>query len=294
MTVLGFLSKTKSSILGKVDVEKEVAGILPVAECSPDECQGCSVDFPKSMKIEESVPLWGSAPAWAFHVILYTGKTDWKHDVSDEQTLAGRVAKALVDSRDKLEGLAGERLKMNGSSLTNEFDANQNENEMSMLVLPSFVTINRVTPQNAVSLLERLIRASKDNKLSGLVDTDDHYTASKDKGYILLCSHRTRDKRCGITAPIMRKEFEIQLRHHELYRDHDDDRDGGIRVVYVSHVGGHKFNANVFIYLNSGECIWMARVHPRHCQPIVEKTIVEGKAFPSLMRQCFKKAAVEW
>lgn len=296
--MLGFLSKTRDTLLGNSPEEKaktEVANVLPLAECSPDECQGCTVEFPSSVKIEEDVPLWGSTAEWAYHVLLYSGKTDWTHDIADEQNILGKVVRAMSDEAGKLEKLAGSKVKLNGSSLTNELSSDANESETSMLVLPSFVTISKVTPQNAVELMEKLIRATNENKVKELVANEpDYYQANKDKGYILLCSHRTRDKRCAITAPIMRKQFELQFREHELYRDHDDDRAGGMRVVYINHVGGHKFNANVFIYLNSGECIWMARVHPRHVQPIVEKTILEGKAFPSLMRQCFKKSAVDW
>lgn len=52
--------------------------------CTHD-CESCSVKYPRGFKIEESDELYGSAAAWGTHVLVATGKTDWKHDVQDEK-----------------------------------------------------------------------------------------------------------------------------------------------------------------------------------------------------------------
>lgn len=65
---------------------------------------------------------------------------------------------------------------------------------------------------------------------------------------ILLCSQRTRDVRCGQSAPLLRREFERHLRPLGLYRELDDERPGGVGIYFVSHVGGHKYAANVIVY----------------------------------------------
>ncbi|KAK5052761.1 hypothetical protein LTR84_002627 [Exophiala bonariae] len=65
---------------------------------------------------------------------------------------------------------------------------------------------------------------------------------------ILMCSHKTRDARCGQSAPLLRKEFERILRPMGLYRDLHDDRPGGVGLYFINHVGGHKYSANVMIY----------------------------------------------
>lgn len=65
---------------------------------------------------------------------------------------------------------------------------------------------------------------------------------------ILLCSQRTRDARCGQSAPLLRREFERHLRALGLYRDLNDERPGGVGIYFISHVGGHKYAANVMVY----------------------------------------------
>lgn len=72
------------------------------------------------------------------------------------------------------------------------------------------------------------------------------------RALILMCSHKTRDWRCGASAPLLRKEFERHLRPLGLYRDLRDERPGGVGVYFINHVGGHKYSANVMIYRREG------------------------------------------
>lgn len=107
------------------------------------------------------------------------------------------------------------------------------------------------------------------------------------KAIILMCSHGTRDWRCGKSAPILKREFERHLRPLGLYRDSNDDRPGGVGVYFINHVGGHKYSANVMVYRRQGrdevlndeavQGIWLARVRPEDCENIVKYTVLQGK-----------------
>ncbi|KAI2086513.1 hypothetical protein LOZ36_003320 [Ophidiomyces ophidiicola] len=119
---------------------------------------------------------------------------------------------------------------------------------------------------------------------------------------ILLCSQKTRDARCGQSAPLLRREFERHLRPLGLYRDLTDDRPGGVGIYFISHVGGHKYSANVIVYRRrnfdwfkerdgadeesqltsesdegAAQGIWLARVRPEDCEGIVKFTVQQGK-----------------
>lgn len=111
---------------------------------------------------------------------------------------------------------------------------------------------------------------------------------------ILLCSHRRRDARCGISAPLLAKEFERHLRPLGLWRDMTDSRAGGVKVLFISHVGGHKYAANVIVYRRRGDeaaqGIWLARVRLAHVQGIVRHTVLEGRVCGSeLVRAGFDR-----
>jgi hypothetical protein len=141
------------------------------------------------------------------------------------------------------------------------------------------------------------------------------------KYLILLCSQGTRDARCGQSAPLLRRELERQLRPLGLYRDLHDERPGGVGIYFISHVGGHKYSANMMVYRRgepkrtvseqiadvkeeaSGEteaaqCIWLARIRPEDCENVVKYTVLQGKVVKpeSQLRGGFdrEKGVVSW
>lgn len=190
-----------------------------------------------------------------------------------------------------------------------------------VLLLPAFTVISNVTPQNVPDLITHVINNAPTNttplQVSQSGDGGGIHGASAEvtsppppptpslpsgltskpcpHAYvILLCSQATRDARCGQSAPLLRREFERHLRPLGLYRDLDDARPGGVGIYFISHVGGHKFSANLIVYRRgsgarenqaadgtpaqeAAQCIWLARVRPEDCENIVRYTILQGK-----------------
>ncbi|KAG0266094.1 hypothetical protein BG011_003302 [Mortierella polycephala] len=104
----------------------------------------------------------------------------------------------------------------------------------------------------------------------------------KPKAAIMICSHRKRDKRCGVTAAILKKEFIQILRSKDLfgYGDCEDD----VEIWLISHIGGHKFAGNVIVHRSEGMAVWYGRVDPCHAQAIVDVTVEKGQVIQELHR----------
>ncbi|KAF9991315.1 hypothetical protein BGZ75_000068 [Mortierella antarctica] len=102
------------------------------------------------------------------------------------------------------------------------------------------------------------------------------------KAAVMLCSHKKRDKRCGVTAPILRRELTRVLRSKDLL----GDGEGDVELWMVSHIGGHKFAGNVIVHRSEGMAVWYGRVEPCHSQAIVEATIERGEVIRDLYRGC--------
>ena len=205
----------------------------------------------------------------------------------------------------------------------------------TVLLLPAFVIIDNVTPAAAPALVESYINAAPTNRsplvpvalprslapapaTAGTVPPPPPpglaSRACPHRALILLCSQKTRDARCGQSAPLLRKELERHLRPLGLHRDLDDERPGGVGVYFISHVGGHKYSANVMVYrrpdafgldgvergkaaegtpmprpykagaaagegddVGAAQCIWLARVRPEDCENLVRYTVLQGK-----------------
>lgn len=155
---------------------------------------------------------------------------------------------------------------------------------------------------------DRLLRSDEQQQfLYGVRDVTDVL--------VLICGHRSRDVRCGITGPILRDQFEICLPDKGLHvlRGPVEIANGAereslpgagseqpgktSRVALISHIGGHKFAGNVIVYIPPGMktadgrshplegCgIWYGRVEPKHVEGIVQETVLTGRVIEELFR----------
>ncbi|KAI4169370.1 MAG: hypothetical protein LQ343_005763 [Gyalolechia ehrenbergii] len=320
----GFEKAPEGSLFSKVDPA------IDGDDCEHD-CESCTIRYPAKFKIDEDEKLYGHVNGWATHMLVATGKTDWVRDVSDEK---GSVMEAVRDCG--VEPNNG-TLMLSASNMPMPQSHHSYSDPTTILLLPSFTIVENVTPQTVPALIEHHIntaptsttpfpsfkpttkpaRTSESSPAPASCDSIDdsipppmlHTLAPfttrpcPHQYLILLCSQRTRDARCGQSAPLLRREFERHLRPLGLYRDLHDERPGGVGIYFISHVGGHKFSANVMIYRrtnnvgvdgmaggsesggnqgNAGmgegsQCIWLARVRPEECEGIVKFTVLKGK-----------------
>ncbi|KAL8948779.1 MAG: hypothetical protein Q9222_005058 [Ikaeria aurantiellina] len=266
----GFTKAPEGSLFPKVDPA------IDGEDCDHD-CESCSIKYPAKFKIDEDEKLYGYVNGWATHMLVATGKTDWVRDVSDEK---GSVMEAVRDC---------------GVEPSN---GHINSAPTSTTPLPS-ANPSSESPQ-VQEVVSDSIPASQPN-VPGQppapgISSPFTPRPCPHKYLILLCSQKTRDARCGQSAPLLRREFERHLRPLGLYRDLHDERPGGVGIYFISHVGGHKFSANLMIYRRAsttvngdtsnhegmgmgegGQCIWLARVRPEHCEGIVKYTVLQGK-----------------
>lgn len=273
-----------------------------ISECF--DCENCTWKYPSSVKQEDGV-LWQSTNPYGLHLIIPTAKSDWPHNAKESCPFASKVAEWSAKAKFSKLGDSDE-IKVSVSSLwCRELEDNEeyrNYTRANVLVLPFFVWFKNVAietiPQVLGSAITLLINCREHNILPPL-DLPEMPDAALEidysKAFVFLCSHKTRDRRCGITAPIMKKELEINLRDHDLLRDASDDRKDGVSLVFIDHVGGHKYAANVIIYLRTGKNMWLARCRPQNAKPIIEDCILSnGKVSPEKLRLAQNFKAVSW
>ncbi|KAL3482423.1 Sucrase/ferredoxin-like-domain-containing protein [Aspergillus californicus] len=245
-------------------------------EDGPDckqECSDCTIQFPAKVKVERATPLYGHIKQFHTHVLVATGKSDWKEKVENER---GSLMEAFHDSHSK-HG----RMMVSASNLRSpEDDGTDSSSEgVTVLLLPSFKFVDSVKPSDVPEVITHLIDTPLSQGPSKSITNTQFNQRPCEYDYIvLLCSHKRRDARCGLTAPLIKRELERHLRPQGLYRDANDERPGGVGIFFVSHVGGHKFSANVLVYRKQEQqMIWLARVKPEHCEGIVNYTLLQGK-----------------
>lgn len=270
----------------------------------------------------------GSVKPYRRQVIISTGKTDWEHEITEtEGTLAALLktansslgpSKKPRPTHDPLPpGLfshttAGRLAILNGSHKSFSRD----ESEDTVIVLPDFMVVSGVprTLAGAEALWKAAIDPALD-RTGVTTQTDDLSTwVLPYSCLILLCSHKRRDKRCAVAAPILEKSFHHYLEregwevHTDLYdltsepsletqtsstTEKEQLIETQLRSLHAehralilknSHVGGHKFAGNCIIYTPRGAGVWYGRVTPHEVESVVKHTIIDGQVLPTIFR----------
>ena len=296
------------------------------------DCETCTIHLPRGFKIDEDDKLYGEIKGFSRHLVVATGKTDWVRDVADEK---GSVMEAVEKHNSDVEG---GRLMLSASNMNlpdNDSGPYGKDRPTTVLLMPAFQFVDNITPKHVPDLIRTVINKAPTNttSLSTSKPTNGIETPESDSAgqianatlstsdlpsglslrncphryIILMCSQATRDARCGQSAPLLRRELERHLRPLGLYRDLNDERPGGAGIYFISHVGGHKYSANMLVYRRSeprrsvgeqmangetnglvggkrkecegeaAQCIWLARVRPEDCENIVRFTVLQGK-----------------
>ncbi|KAF1845113.1 uncharacterized protein K460DRAFT_286185 [Cucurbitaria berberidis CBS 394.84] len=240
------------------------------------DCATCTIKYPRKFDIDETEELYGHVKGWSTHLLVATGKADWVRDVADEK---GSIMEAV--DRGSVQPSNG-KLMLSASDIP---IPDHSDHSTTVLLLPAWQFIDDVTPANTPELITEFVNRGPTNNtplhaptaaLPTSIPADESSssdpasaaspatippsisTASSLKArpcphkyLIMMCSQKTRDARCGQSAPLLKREFERLLRPLGLYRDLHDERPGGVGIYFISHVGGHKFSANVIIYRHS-------------------------------------------
>ncbi|KAG2209974.1 hypothetical protein INT47_003410 [Mucor saturninus] len=264
----------------QVEIDQIPPHDLMVKDCAScvEECDEHQ-QYPSYLEFDHDSPLLGSMSPYGRHFMISTAQCDWPERIEeDEGTLAANLHALL-----KEKPMSWRTFITNTSLIANYSTV---PNGMDLIILPDNIIVSNVTPEDAQQIYDVFVKmplptsnssshSSINSNLGQLKVYPNPY-----ENMILICSHRKRDKRCGVTAPILNREFDHILRELDIH-----DGEGGTSVFMVSHVGGHKFAGNVICYINKGKTgVWYGRVRTCHCREIIEETLLKGKVIKELYR----------
>jgi (2Fe-2S) ferredoxin len=252
------------------------------------------------LDIDHKRPLSNTIPPYTSHVLVKTGQTDWYSRIEDTPTAAGRFIAQLKHAL----GPKGAAYDPQHPIMitTSSFPANdtpENPSEInstgSLLLFPGFRHY-RANPLSDPTILPKVVEAIRSSLPNAQVKPDNSLSYTRITiPTILICSHNSRDTRCGTLGPILRAEFVTQLSHlglatsTEKFLPQADPQ--AVNVGCISHIGGHAWAGNVIIYFPgdvahglAGMGVWYGRVEPRHVEGIVRETVLGGRVIEELFR----------
>ena len=72
------------------------------------DCDSCTVQYPKSFKVETSHTLYGNIKGWSTHLLVATAKSDWVRNVANEK---GSIMEAVDKAREPRNGVSFDFIK---------------------------------------------------------------------------------------------------------------------------------------------------------------------------------------
>ncbi|KAJ3043822.1 hypothetical protein HDV00_004230 [Rhizophlyctis rosea] len=246
-------------------------------------------------KIDQS-PLANSIKPYARHILVISGTSSrWQERLEDESGSWVEIVhqgasasksinkRTLVTACDTMPEL-GSNLRLSSSLATSSEDipsttstptpaSSSSPDTADVLLFPEALSIPNVPKtkaQETAKSLSLIGHPPDDIPSSPLPESEI--------AWIMVCTHKKRDKRCGVAGPLLVQEFRNAVVELGM--------EGQVRVFGVSHFGGHKFAGNVIIYhrnpIVTGN--WYGRVTSCEVRPILQSTVKEGKIFKQLWR----------
>ena len=257
----------------------------------PSTCSCTST--PAGLAIDREKSLDKTVPPYSRHIIIYTGKPDWTSKIDDDPSVKPIIKKI----RERCLGLPGRTL-ITASSTSIESRWNHKDTKDCLYGLRIFpdgdeYTWYKENPAGLDALFEQLQDQANnfDTEIPAFLDRERqesdnglHWDSSP-YPTILICSHKSRDSRCGVLGPLLHAEFTKQHASRSKSMKTPTYAD----IDMISHIGGHVFAGNIIIYFPTshplaGCGLWYGRVEPRHVEGILEETVRKGIIIKDLFR----------
>ncbi|KAJ3297366.1 hypothetical protein HK104_000595 [Borealophlyctis nickersoniae] len=280
----------------------------PSVPFTDDPCQlcatPCDVNHPQlpgylAKKIDTG-SMQGSVKPYVRHILIVAGTSRlWAERLDDEEgswvatvaegTQRGKPkGRVIVSACDKFESEGAAKIGVSGSeeeagALVPSVEAvgeavaklnvasGENPETAQFMVFPEALSVPSVRKIDAGRVGEMLAS-------DGKVPEDVPSVPLEGKAWIFVCTHKKRDKRCGVAGPMLVEEFRKAAVEMGLEND--------VFVYGASHYGGHKFAGNVIIYHRDAAVngTWYGRVRTCNVRAILETTVKGGKVFKELFR----------
>ncbi|KAG4399950.1 hypothetical protein GLYMA_08G331532v4 [Glycine max] len=104
-----------------------------------------------------------------------------------------------------------------------------------VLIFPDMIRYRRLTHFDVETFVEEVL-VKEGEWLPGNPE-------SLKASYVFVCSHGSRDRRCGVFGPILVSRFREEIELHGLQ--------GKVLISSCSHIGGNKYAGNVIIFGSS-------------------------------------------
>ncbi|KAJ3005790.1 hypothetical protein HKX48_000465 [Thoreauomyces humboldtii] len=297
---MSFIKNLFTSSSAASAAESEFPASIPFTEADCSTCEAHCETHPQipaylQKKIDPTLPLANSMKPYKRHILVTEGTSSrWPERLDSSSATLTNVIGECVEGRDRKDRTITTAADPMGEDVAEEGE---------VLLFPDMVAVKGVNAENASAFVEGWM--GEDRKLGGEGGLETRKLEGK--AWIFVCTHKKRDKRCGVAGPLLVDEFRKGIKEMgmesevfvygcshfggmvqtEMLSVHDAvptaDMYGVLRFFVLL---GHKYAGNIIIYHQNPavDGNWYGRVTACHVRPILETTVKEGKIFKQLWR----------
>ncbi|XP_020705686.1 uncharacterized protein LOC110116462 [Dendrobium catenatum] len=260
----GFTAADQGSQIGSAAGSLQGEGIL---SGGGDGGSSCDADFGFQRQELGKEDLVGTVQFYERHLFLcYKTPHVWpSHVEAAEFDRLPRLLSAAIAAR------KGEMKKRTRLTICEGEDGTESSNG-DVLIFPDMNRYRRLTHFDVECFVEEVL-VKNSQWLPGAVET---LTGS----FVFVCSHGSRDRRCGVCGPVLIRKFKEEINSRGLHSQ--------VSVSPCSHIGGHKYAGNVIVFSSStnGEVTghWYGYVTPDDVPLLLEQHIGKGEIINHLWR----------
>eukprot|EP01112_Ceratiomyxa_fruticulosa_P007295 TRINITY_DN188_c0_g1_i3.p1 TRINITY_DN188_c0_g1~~TRINITY_DN188_c0_g1_i3.p1 ORF type:complete len:261 (-),score=51.75 TRINITY_DN188_c0_g1_i3:80-862(-) len=224
-----------------------------IEESHESECAGCE----EEPECKYNSKLVGSVKLYRKHIVICSGLTDWVRKPEKEGGTPAGDLKQIIGAKNLPEG----------EVLITLCDVPSSGEGVDLFVFPDKVKYTNLRQEDLEPFVDDQIIAGKS------CERLKHEVLADDDVYVLVCTHATRDKRCGRAGPqVVGKLLEVV--ENRGVKDK-------VKVLSTSHIGGHKYAGVIVVYPHGD---WFGYISTRNIEKVIDEYVSKHKILHDLWR----------
>eukprot|EP00002_Diphylleia_rotans_P007156 TRINITY_DN1665_c0_g1_i1.p1 TRINITY_DN1665_c0_g1~~TRINITY_DN1665_c0_g1_i1.p1 ORF type:complete len:249 (-),score=52.94 TRINITY_DN1665_c0_g1_i1:80-826(-) len=207
----------------------------------------------------------GSVPRYDRHIVVFTNKLDWAKNIDDDNPFL----KAFGDKIALKKSYMARKVKFSAAGAfgpQNDFGGAK-EGTHNFAVFPDNIVYRNVTEDHLDGFIQDVLLENKPFDAAEQSPIPANEDGSK-RHHIFVCTHMTRDARCGNLGPAI-----LNALNEEVEKRNLSDK---VHLYGISHVGGHHFAGNILFYPGGD---WYGKMSPSEIPALLESVLDKKEVF---------------
>ncbi|GAA5836606.1 hypothetical protein JCM11251_002675 [Rhodosporidiobolus azoricus] len=241
-------------------------------------------------------PLIGSGGAYPRHVLIHSPHpaSTWPAHIGSTSKLFAEIGKRWAKHPDLSK--VGYNFTDAGEGEVKEgeqWDITRNKFEQppeggpeeiyTATVYPDFLTIPSLSVSTLPALESHLssLPPAPASSLSPSSPSLASSAPSPSRTHIFICTHGTRDCRCGDLGEPLYQALLSEIKRRKLggeLKGHVRHENSGVRIARIGHIGGHKFAGNALVYTEGKSCDWYGLLRASDAATLLDNVLSPSSA----------------